>query len=142
MQLINVARGGTLVQHLPDEVGHEEHRRVPGSFDGSEHDVRLAPGSLAARAAGEEVHVTKSHHHQGIDVLGDGLEITGRSTLDGFPEAIEAPDRRFVLGVQWHPEADEESRVVATLVECAAEYRSSRGDEEFALAYRSARGSE
>lgn len=142
MQLINVARGGTLIQHLPDEVGHEEHRRVPGSFDGSEHDVRLRPGSLAARAAGEELHVTKSHHHQGIDVLGDGLEITGRSALDDLPEAIEAPDRRFVLGVQWHPEADERSRVVTTLVECGVEFRGGRGTDELALAYRSARGSE
>jgi putative glutamine amidotransferase len=144
MQLINVARGGTLIQHLPDHVGHEEHRRVPGSFDGAEHDVRLNRGSLAARAAGEEVHVTKSHHHQAIDVLGDGLEITGRSTLDDLPETIEASERRFVLGVQWHPEADEESRVVATLVEEAREYRlrSERGPEHLALSYRSARGSE
>ena len=52
MQVMNVARGGTLRQHLPDEVGHEDHRRVPGSFDGADHDVRLAEGSLAARAAG------------------------------------------------------------------------------------------
>ncbi len=72
MQLLNVARGGTLVQHLPDTHGHEEHRRTPGTFDGSDHDVRLAPGSLAARAAGEERHGTKSHHHQGIDRLGEG----------------------------------------------------------------------
>ena len=142
MQLINVSRGGTLIQHLPEEVGHEDHRRVPGSFAGAEHDVWLTPGSLASRAAGEQLHVTKSHHHQGIDVLGDGLEITGRSALDDLPEAIEAPDRRFVLGVQWHPEADESSRVVATLVECAEEYRGERESEELALAYRSARGSE
>ena len=53
MQLMNVARGGTLIQHLPDDFGHEDHRRVPGSFDGADHDVRLADGSLAARAAGE-----------------------------------------------------------------------------------------
>ena len=60
-------------QHLPEVVGHEEHRRNPGSFDGSDHDVRLEPGSLAARAAGEELHGTKSHHHQGVDALGEGL---------------------------------------------------------------------
>lgn len=126
MQLINVALGGTLIQHLPDEFGHEDHRRVPGSFDGSDHDVRLTAGSLAARAAGEEVHVTKSHHHQGVDVLGDGLKITGYSTLDDLPEAIEAPDRRFLLGVQWHPEADERSRVVAALVEEARVYAAER----------------
>jgi len=138
----SAARGGTLIQHLPDAFGHEDHRRVPGSFEGAEHDVHLKPGSLAARAAGEEVHVTKSHHHQGIGIVGDGLQITGRSTLDDLPEAIEAPDRRFVLGVQWHPEADERSRVVASLVECGVEYRSEREAEGLELAYRSARGSE
>ena len=125
MQLINVAFGGTLSQHLPEELGHEEHRRMPGSFDGSDHDVRLTAGSLAARAAGEELHCTKSHHHQGVATLGDGLEVTGHSAIDDLPEAIEAPGRRFVLGVQWHPEADEQSRVVAALVEQARDYRSS-----------------
>lgn len=127
MQLLNVAFGGTLLQHLPEEFGHEDHRRVPGSFDGSDHDVRLTVGSLAARAAGEEVHVTKSHHHQGIAELGDGLQVTGVSTIDDLPEAIEAPGRRFVLGVQWHPEADEDSRVLAALVAEAQAYRSARG---------------
>jgi putative glutamine amidotransferase len=127
MQLINVAFGGTLRQHLPDELGHEEHRRTPGSFDGADHDVRLAAGSLAARAAGEELHGTKSHHHQGIATVGEGLEVTGHSTIDGLPEAVEAPGRRFVLGVQWHPEADEQSRVVAAVVDQARGYRSARG---------------
>ena len=126
MQLINVALGGTLVQHLPDEFGHEDHRRIPGSFDGSDHDVCLEAGSLAARAAGEEVHVTKSHHHQGIELVGEGLQITGHATIDDLPEAIEAPDRRFVLGVQWHPEADESSRVVAAFVDEARAYRAAR----------------
>jgi len=130
MQLINVAFGGTLRQHLPDDLGHEEHRRTPGSFDGSDHDVWLTAGSLAARAAGEELHATKSHHHQGIAAVGDGLEVTGRSTLDGLPEAIEAPDRRFVLGVQWHPEADEQSRIVGALVDDALGYRNGRGSSD------------
>jgi len=123
MQLLNVACGGTLVQHLPDLVGHGEHRRNPGSFDGSEHDVRLEPGSLAARACGELDHVTRSHHHQGVDQIGDGLAVTGHSTLDDLPEAIEAPDRTYVLGVQWHPEVDESSPVVASLVAQARAYR-------------------
>jgi putative glutamine amidotransferase len=127
MQLLNVARGGTLLQHLPDEVGHAEHRINPGSFDGADHDVRLDVDSLAARAAGEEVHVTKSHHHQGIDLVGDGLVVTGHSALgDDLPEAFEAPDRRFVLGVQWHPEADETSTVIGALVDEARAYRSTR----------------
>ncbi len=126
MQLINVALGGTLVQHLPDFVGHGDHRRNPGSFDGSEHDVTLDRGSLAARATGEELHITMSHHHQGVDLVGDGLVVTGRSALDDLPEAIEAPARTYVLGVQWHPEVDERSRVVASLVEEARAYRSRR----------------
>jgi putative glutamine amidotransferase len=126
MQLLNVALGGTLRQHIPDLVGHDEHRRNPGSFDNSDHDVRLDPGSLAARAAAEELHGTKSHHHQGVDELGEGLVVTGISMLDELPEAVEAPACRFVLGVQWHPEADEESPVIGALVEQARDYRDSR----------------
>ncbi|MDP9384048.1 MAG: gamma-glutamyl-gamma-aminobutyrate hydrolase family protein [Actinomycetota bacterium] len=125
MQVMNVARGGTLLQHLPDSVGHQDHRRVMGSFDGADHDVVLAEGTLAARAAGELRHPTKSHHHQGIDRLGDGLVITGRATLDELPETIEDPSRTYSLGVQWHPEADPESGVIASLVEAAREYRAS-----------------
>jgi putative glutamine amidotransferase len=125
MQLMNVAQGGTLLQHVPELFGHEEHRRVPGSFDGADHDVRLTAGSLAARAAGEENHSTKSHHHQGVDELGEGFEVTGWSTIDELPEAIEAPERRFALGVQWHPEADETSQVIGALVDAARAYRST-----------------
>jgi putative glutamine amidotransferase len=125
MQLINVALGGTLHQHIPDAVGNNEHRRHPGSFEDSEHDVRLEPGSLAAQAAGEELHSTKSHHHQGVDQIGEGLVVTGVSTLDDWPETIEMPGRRFVLGVQWHPEADEASPVIGALVERAREVQRS-----------------
>jgi putative glutamine amidotransferase len=120
MQLMNVARGGTLLQHIPESHGHHEHRRNPGSFDNADHDVRLAEGSLAAEAAGETTHGTKSHHHQGIERLGEGFEVTGWSALDELPEAIEAPESRFALGVQWHPEADETSRLIAALVAEAA----------------------
>src|SRR3954453_5613454 len=126
MQVMNVALGGTLHQHLPDVVGHGEHRRVLGTFVDADHDVHLEAGSLAARSAGEEVHVTKSHHHQGVDELGRGLVVTGRSDLDELAEAIELPDRRFVLGVQWHPEADERSRLIASLVEEAAQAAAAR----------------
>jgi len=96
MQLINVACGGTLLQHLPERFGHHEHRRVVGSFDGADHDVLLTEGSLAARAAGELHHPTKSHHHQGVDRLGEGLIVSGVS-------AIDAPGRPFS-----DPNADEE----------------------------------
>ena len=126
MQVLNVAFGGTLIQHLPETFGHEDHRRVPGNFDEADHDVRLIPDSLAAAAAGELLHTTKSHHHQGVDEVGEGLIVTGTSTLDQLVEAIELPDRRFVLGVQWHPEADERSRVIGALVQAAAQYRDAR----------------
>jgi putative glutamine amidotransferase len=127
MQVLNVACGGTLHQHLPELVGHEDHRRVLGSFDGSDHDVRLVPGSLAARAAGEELHATKSHHHQGVDRVGDGLVVTGRAAMDQLPEALEVERKRFALGVQWHPEADERSRLIAALVEEAGARRNGAG---------------
>lgn len=125
MQLMNVALGGTLHQHLPGLLGHERHRRVLGSFEGADHDVRLVPGSLAARAAGEEHHATKSHHHQGIDRLGDGLRITGWAEIDDLPEAIELEGNRFALGVQWHPEADDRSRLIGALAEEAAAARAA-----------------
>ncbi len=127
MQVINVAFGGTLRQHLPDDYGHEDHRRFPGTFDGADHDVRLHAGSKAASAAGEELHATKSHHHQGVDAVGEGLVVSGVAVRDELPEAIEHPARRFVLGVQWHPEADERSRVLTALVREARDYRSRRG---------------
>src|SRR5205085_4240528 len=119
MQLINVALGGTLVQHLPDHYGHHEHRRVLGSFDGADHDVEVAPETLAMEVVGAPRHATKSHHHQGIDCLGAGLVVSGTSALDELSEAIELPSKRFVLGVQWHPEADTASPVVGALVEAA-----------------------
>ncbi|MEA2198829.1 MAG: putative glutamine amidotransferase [Solirubrobacteraceae bacterium] len=126
MQVMNVALGGTLLQHVPDQVGHSQHRRNPGTFQDSEHDVRLTPGSVVARSAGEELHSTKSHHHQAVADIGEGLEVTGWSALDDLPEAIEAPDRRFALGVQWHPEVDETSGLIAALVEAARAYQSAR----------------
>jgi len=126
MQVMNVARGGTLTQHLPDDYGHEDHRRSLGTFDNADHDVRLAHDSLAARAAREELHGTKSHHHQGVERVGEGLEVTGWATIDDLPEALEVPGNRFALGVQWHPEADEASPLIAALVEEARAYREER----------------
>jgi putative glutamine amidotransferase len=117
MQIMNVARGGTLIQHLPASVGHEDHRRSMGSFDNADHDVRLADGSLAERVTGETIHATKSHHHQGVDRIGDGLEITGWATIDELPEALEDPGCAFALGIQWHPEADPLSPLIAALVD-------------------------
>jgi putative glutamine amidotransferase len=117
MQLLNLVRGGTLIEHLPDALGHSDHRATPGAF--GDHDVRLRPGSLAARAAGALVRATKSHHHQGIDALGDGLEVSGWAAMDDLPEAIEDTSRRFALGVPWHPEADSSAAEITALVEAA-----------------------
>ena len=91
MQVMNVARGGTLVQDLPEHVGHENHRRSLGTFEGNDHPVRLGEQSLAAAAAGETEHPTLSHHHQGVDRVGDGFEVTGWSDDDDVPEALEDP---------------------------------------------------
>jgi putative glutamine amidotransferase len=132
MQLINVALGGTLNQHLPEHLGHEEHRRVIGTFDGSDHDVEVIDGTLAMDVIGAGVHGTKSHHHQGVEELGDGLRVGARSSLDGLVEAIELPDRSFVLGVQWHPEADPASHVVGALVAEADKHMRERVAEETA----------
>ncbi|HEV7773240.1 MAG TPA: gamma-glutamyl-gamma-aminobutyrate hydrolase family protein [Conexibacter sp.] len=126
MQLLNVAFGGTLHQHLPERFGHHDHLRARGSFDGADHDVLLTAGSLAAHVASEEMHGTKSHHHQGVDRVGDGLVVTGVATIDGLPEALELPGDAFVLGVQWHPEADERSRVIGGLVEAAVDYAAGQ----------------
>ena len=117
---------GTLLQDLPSLYGHSEHCRVPGNFDSADHPVHLAAGSQAAKAAGAEHTGSLSHHHQGIGRLGEDLVVTGWSDLDELPEAIEVPDKRFALGVQWHPEADATSQVIASLVEEAREYALAR----------------
>lgn len=126
MQLLNVALGGTLMQHLPETLGSEAHRTIAGTF--SEHHVRLAPDSLACSAAGVESFVVWSHHHQGVEDLGAGLKVTGWAAEDDLPEAIELPDKRFALGVIWHPEEDEDSKVIAALV-AAARTTPRRRDE-------------
>jgi putative glutamine amidotransferase len=126
MQVLNVAQGGTLIQHLPSHVGHGEHLRVPGSFAGADHPVHLAAGSTAAMAAGEQHHATLSHHHQAVDRLGEEIVVSGWADIDELPEAIELPDKRFALGVQWHPEADEASPIIARFVREAREYGLAR----------------
>jgi putative glutamine amidotransferase len=115
MEILNVALGGTLVQHLPDLLGSDQHRREPGVFGA--HEVRLEPGSLAAKVAGGEKVTVKSHHHQGVAELGRELVATGWSVADDLVEAIELrDDDGFVLGVLWHPEEDGQSRVIDALV--------------------------
>jgi putative glutamine amidotransferase len=121
-QLLNVARGGDLVQHLPESLGHESHRPTPGSF--AEHSVEVKQGSKLAAIVGEHPAVT-SHHHQGVGRLGAGLVETAWAE-DGTIEGAEDPNRRFTVGVQWHPEAGQDDALVAGLVEEARRYRAER----------------
>lgn len=121
MQVMNVAAGGTLIEHVPDVVGHEAHRHTEGQW--SDHSVRLEDGSLAARAAGGTVTDVKSHHHQAVDRVAEGFTVTAWADEDDLPEAMESRAHRFALGVQWHPEADEHSRLIGALVD---EVRSRR----------------
>lgn len=125
LQIINVALGGTLRQHLPDELGGDVHRRHVGRFVGNGHDVVLVPGSLAARATGQTRHHVVSHHHQGVGEVGIGLRVSGRAD-DGVVEALEGPGG-YLLGVQWHPEADPASPVIRSLVDAACARRASLG---------------
>jgi putative glutamine amidotransferase len=118
MQVMNVACGGTLEQHLPDRFGHDRHRPIPGAW--AEHDVRIEPGSLAARAAGTEHLTVKSHHHQGLDKIASDFTASAWATDDESVEAIETEGGGFVLGVLWHPEEDLEDRVIPALVEVAS----------------------
>jgi putative glutamine amidotransferase len=118
MQVLNVAFGGTLRQEVAPDAPNP-HRRVLGSFEGTEHKVIVEPGSLAAAAIGEEVYTARCHHHQGLAEIGEGLAVSARATVDGLAEAIEAKDGSWVLGVQWHPEADERSRLFEALTEAA-----------------------
>ena len=121
-QLLNVARGGDLIQHLPEEVGHDVHKPVPGEF--ALHPVEIKPGTRLSAIVDGASHVT-SHHHQAIGRIGDGLVETAWAD-DGTLEALEDPSQRFVVGVQWHPEATEDQALFAALVEEAREYRAAR----------------
>lgn len=117
MQMLNVVCGGTIDQHLPDSLDHEDHRHTPGTF--GDHSVALDAGSLAARAVGAEEAAVKSHHHQGVDEVGEGLVVTGRSEPDQIVEAVELPGKAYALGVLWHPEEDVASKIVQSLVDAA-----------------------
>jgi len=116
LQVLNVALGGTLVQHLPDSVGHTGHNPRPGVFGRT--DIALDGGSHVATALGATV-IAQCHHHQAIARLADGLTVTGRAP-DGTIEAVELAGHPFVVGVQWHPEQDD-PRIFAALVAAAKE---------------------
>jgi gamma-glutamyl-gamma-aminobutyrate hydrolase PuuD len=121
-QLLNVALGGDLVQHLPDQLGHERHKHEPGQF--SDHDVRVDPSSRVGGLLGAHAPV-KSHHHQGYGRIGDGLREAAWAD-DGTVEALEDPGRRFAVGVLWHPEEGEDFALFKALVEEARAYREER----------------
>jgi gamma-glutamyl-gamma-aminobutyrate hydrolase PuuD len=121
-QVLNVARGGDLVQHLPDVVGDERHKHTPGVF--ADHDVSVEPDSRLGSLLGARAPV-KSHHHQGLGRLGEGL-VPAAYAEDGTLEALEDPAKRFVVGVLWHPEAGEDAALFAALVEQAREHRAAR----------------
>lgn len=100
MQVLNVALGGTLLQHLPDAVGSDLHCPTVGVH--GRHDVKLMAGTLIQSVFGEVTDVA-TYHHQGLDRLGDGLVATGWAD-DGLVEAVELAGSPWVVGVQWHPE--------------------------------------
>ena len=120
-QVLNVALGGDIEQHLPDRLGDERHRRERGVF--SVHGVDVLSGTRLAEIVGDRVEV-KSHHHQGFERLGSGLRESARAE-DGTVEGLEDPERRFAVGVLWHPEEDEDRALFEALVAAAAERRDS-----------------
>ena len=121
-QVLNVACGGDLVQHLPDVVGDEKHKHTPGTF--ADHNVTLEKGTKLASVLGDRAPV-KSHHHQGFGRVGEGLRVAAHAE-DGTVEAVEDPSHRFALGVLWHPEAGEDMKLFEGLVAAAGAYRSER----------------
>lgn len=122
MQLLNVARGGTLLQHVPDAVGSSVHRPTPGVF--ARQEIHVETSSLLAEVLGSADVVVACHHHQAVDGLGKGLEPVAWSA-DGLVEAVEDRSGAFLLGVQWHPEVGADHRLFAALVEAASPSRPS-----------------
>jgi gamma-glutamyl-gamma-aminobutyrate hydrolase PuuD len=120
-QVLNVALGGDLEQHVPDRVAADTHKQTPGVF--ADHDVEVLAGTKLASIVGGRTDV-KSHHHQGYGTLGTGLHEAARAA-DGTVEALEDPSRRFTLGVLWHPEEGEDLALFEALVAEAAEYRKT-----------------
>ena len=116
LQVINVLRGGTLHQHLPDLVGHDGHSPTPGSF--GTHRVRVEPGSRLAKILDDEDLIVPTHHHQGLDRLGAGLVPVARSE-DDLVEAVEIEGHPFAVAVQWHPEAGRDPSLFHALATAA-----------------------
>ena len=124
LQVLNVALGGSLHQHLPDVLGHDGHQPSPGTF--GEVEVSTEPGTRTAELIGPRVRV-RCHHHQAVARLAPGLTVTGRAA-DGVVEAVEVACPSFAIGVQWHPEEDHaDARLFSALI---AAGRADRSREE------------
>lgn len=122
-QVLNVALGGTLHQHLPDVIGHHGHRAGNAVF--TTLPVRTVPGTRLAALVGESVDA-RCYHHQAIAELGQGLIVSAWDG-DGVVEALELPGDGFVLAVQWHPEESlDDLRLFAAIVEAARTYAGGR----------------
>jgi putative glutamine amidotransferase len=133
MQVLNVCRGGTLHQHVPDLVGHGRHDGPPTGF--GLHKVRVSPGSTLAGILPDDGFLdVPTHHHQSVDLLGEGLKAVAWEQ-DGTVEAVEAGPSElgglsgFVLGVQWHPEQGSDPRLFGALVSAATERASARATQ-------------
>ena len=111
LQLLAIAAGGSLHQHLPEVLGHDRHRPAPGVY--GTHEVSFTPGSRTAALMGDDRSV-HCFHHQGVADPGT-LTVAGRAE-DGLIEALEDPARRFLLAVQWHPEVIRDKRLFGALV--------------------------
>jgi len=123
MQLINVALGGTLSQDLGSRLGSTAHRSVVGSLaESNSHAVEFVEGSLCRQIADSGEAEGRSHHHQSVELAGEGVVVAGVSGSDGVVEAIEVPGRRFVVGVQWHAEATPKDRFIPAFVAAARQH--------------------
>ncbi|KAA2256096.1 gamma-glutamyl-gamma-aminobutyrate hydrolase family protein [Solihabitans fulvus] len=123
MQILNVALGGTLHQHLPDRLDHRDHQPAPGVF--GETGVVLDADSRLGGLLGERAAV-RCHHHQAIDAVAPRLRVVGRAA-DGTVEAVELPDADFAIGVQWHPEQDlTDVRLLTALVRAAHQHSRAK----------------
>ena len=126
LQLINVAAGGTLHQHLPEALGTERYKLGGGVF--ARNTVRVEDGTRLAGLVGAGPLPVHSYHHQGIDRVGDGLLVTARSD-EGLVQAIELPGADYLVAVQWHPEEDAaDRRLFLGLVAAASAFRAARSD--------------
>ena len=121
-QLLNVVLGGTLVQHIPDQIADALAHEQPNPRDQPGHTVAITPDTLLHRITGLETMSVNSAHHQAVDKPGSGAVVDAVAP-DGVIEGIEMPGRRFCLGVQWHPEFaidPGDTRIFAALIDAAS----------------------